>query len=122
MRFLKALVVIMGVLIVIGVAVLAVELYKRSNDPERVAEKAAEKAAAAAVLAAGHGAALGLPQGARIGEILPLGPRLAVKVSLPGGDDRLYLLDPRTGTASALLTTAGPDVLAQMTAQIAEGK
>ncbi len=110
MRFLKALVVIMGVLIVIGVAVISVELYKRMNDPERAAEKAAEKAVAATVSAV-KGTALGLPQGARIGEVLNIGPRLVVKVSLPGGDDRLYLLDPRSGAVSGLLTTGGPEAL-----------
>jgi hypothetical protein len=112
-RVIKALVVIMGVLIIIGVAVLGVELAKRMNDPERAAEKAAEKAAAAAVSlsAGGKGAALGLPQGARIGEVLTVGSRLIVKVSLPSGDDRLYLLDPRSGAASVLLTTGGQDLL-----------
>jgi hypothetical protein len=113
-RFIKALVVIMGVLIIIGVAVLGVELAKRMNDPERAAEKAAEKAATAAAVslsAGGKGAALGLPQGARIGEVLTVGSRLIVKVSLPAGDDRLYLLDPRSGAASVLLTTGGQDLL-----------
>ena len=109
MRFLKALVVIMGVLIVVGVAILAVEIAKRMNDPERAAEKAAEKASA--TIGAVKGTALGLPQGARIGEVLNIGPRLVVKVSVPGGDDRLYLLDPRSGAVSGLLTTGGPEAL-----------
>lgn len=110
MRFIKALVVIMGVMIVVGVAILAVEIAKRMNDPERAAEKAAEKNAVS-LSAGGKGAALGLPQGARIGEVLTVGTRLVVKVSLPAGDDRLYLLDPRAGSASVLLTTGGADVL-----------
>lgn len=114
MRFLKALVVIMGVMIVVGVAILVMELIKRANDPERTSERAAEKAAekaAVSLSAGGKGAALDLPPGARIGEVLAVGSRLVVKVSLPQGDDRLYLLDPRLGAASMLLTTGGVDLL-----------
>lgn len=118
MRFLKALVVVMGVMIVVGVAVLAVEIVKRMNDPERAAERAAERASektAVALSAGGKAAALGLPQGARIGEVLAVGNRLAVKASLPDGDDRLYLLDPRTGTVSLLLTTGDQALLDALT-------
>lgn len=114
MRFIKALVVIMGVMIVIGVAVLVMEIVKRAGSPEKVAEAAAEKAAekaAVSLAAGGKGAALDLPQGARIGEVLSVGSRLVVKVSLPQGDDRLYLLDPRSGAASILLTTGGAALL-----------
>jgi hypothetical protein len=104
-RFLKALIVIMGVLIVIGVTVLCIELVRRMNDPDRQAEKATEKASAASPTGVVRATALGLPTGTRIGEVVVVGNRLVIKISLPAGDDRLYIVDPRTGAASELLTT-----------------
>lgn len=103
MRALKVLIVVMGVLIVVASAVIVVEVINRAGDPERRAAVAEERAAQPAGRTAET--ALDLPSGARIGEMLAIGNRLAFRVSVPEGDDRLYVLDPRTGALTATVTT-----------------
>ncbi|MBK3735960.1 hypothetical protein GAY29_23225 [Azospirillum brasilense] len=104
MQFLKALIVIMGVMIIAGFAFLGVELYKRINDPERRAAMDAERATAAAGRT--EEVTLGLPAGARLGEPVAVGNRVVFRVTIPDAADRLYVMDPRTG-AIALTVTAG---------------
>ena len=84
MRALKVLVIVMGVLIFVGFAVLTGELVRRaflSTD------------APDAPLAAG----VDLPPGAAIAGITSVGGRLAVAISLPDGGGFVYLLNPSTG-------------------------
>lgn len=101
MKALKSAMIVMGVLIVALTAVLVVELIRRANDPERRAQREEERAAAVRPVET----ALGLPDGARMGEPVAVGNRIALRVSVPGGHDRLYLLDPRTGAVQGTLTT-----------------
>lgn len=106
MQFLKALVVLMGVLIIAGFAVIGVELYKRMNDPDRRAAADADRVAAATTAAAKtEEVGLDLPAGARMGDPVPVGNRVLFRVTVPDGADRLYVMDPRSGTITATVTT-----------------
>lgn len=100
MQALKALVIIMGILIVAGFAVIGVELYNRMNDPER-RDGVDRVAAGRSLLEVG----LDLPAGTRIGEMLDVANRVVFRVSVPDGEDRLYILDPRTGAVLSTVTT-----------------
>ncbi len=84
MRFMKALVIGMGVLIVVATTVLIVLIVHRLTGPPAVAP-----AAAGPVL-------LDVPSGTRIVTIAPAGDRLAVQLQ-GGGPDRVLLVDPRSG-------------------------
>ncbi len=105
MQILKALVVIMGVLILAGFTYLGVELYKRMSDPNRASLTG--PATTTTVIDRPAEVTLDVPAGARIGEMLAVGNRVLFKVTLPQGPDRLYLIDPRTGAVTATVI-AGP--------------
>jgi hypothetical protein len=101
---LKALVGILGVLIVIGTAVVIGtvihRLYARSDAPSM----APLAVPAAPALPAGV-VAPSLAPGEHIAGIAAAGGRIAVWVSGPHGD-RLLLIDPASGQTSVLLRTA----------------
>lgn len=103
MQILKALVVIMGVLIIAGFTFLGVELYKRASDPTRAAQQAADADRAAPAREAAD-VTLDVPSGSRIGDIVVVGNRVLFKVTLPQGPDRLYVIDPRNGAVTATVT------------------
>jgi len=103
-RVLKAALIIMGVFILAGYAYLGVEVVKRfSRHASEPAREAPEERPIPPV--AGGVAALGLPAGARIGDLVPAGARVVFKVTVPDGADTLYILDPRTGGVSPAVTT-----------------
>lgn len=107
MQILKALVVIMGVLIVAGFGFLGVELYKRMTDPNRAVPQAGDSDRPAP----GRDPAdvtLDVPAGSRIGEIVAVNNRVLFKVTLPSGLDRLYVMDPRNGAVTATITAGKP--------------
>ena len=79
MRAMMAAVIGMGVLIVLGVAVLAVTVVRRLSVAPMTT---------AAVLAE--------PDGTHMASLAPAGDRLAVLLQ-GGGPDRILLLDPHTG-------------------------
>ena len=88
MRALKYLTIGMGVLIILGTAVLVATVLKRSNGTG-----AAPVVASAPLVAA---VVLDEPAGTRIVGIAAVQDRLAVQLQ-GGGVDRVLLLDPRTG-------------------------
>ncbi|RJF80907.1 hypothetical protein D3877_11755 [Azospirillum cavernae] len=104
MQILKALVVIMGVLIIAGFAVLGVELYKRMSDPNRAAAQAIDSERATPSSRDPIDVTLDVPVGSRIAETLVLGNRVLLKVTLPQGLDRLYVVDPRNGAVTATIS------------------
>ena len=83
MRFLKVLVIVMGVLIVVATTVLVVLIARRIGG-------------APSVSAATASTVLDEPAGTRIVGIAAAGDRLAVQLQ-GGGADRVVLLDPRSG-------------------------
>ncbi|HTI84476.1 MAG TPA: DUF6476 family protein [Acetobacteraceae bacterium] len=85
MRFLKALVIGMGVLIVVATTVLIVLIAHRLTGPPVSAP-----AVAGPVL-------LDEPAGTRILTIATAGDRLAVQLQ-GGGPDRVLLVDPKSGS------------------------
>jgi Family of unknown function (DUF6476) len=103
LRGLKALVGILGVLIVIGTAVVIGtvihRLYARSDAPSMA------PLAVPAAPALPTGLAPTLAPGEHIAGIAASGGRIAVWVSGPHGD-RLLLIDPVSGQTSELLRTA----------------
>ena len=87
MRFMKALVIGMGVLIVVATTVLIVLIVHRLAGPPVMAP-----ATAGPVL-------LDEPAGTRIVTIAPAGDRLAVQLQ-GGGPDRVLLVDPKSGAVT----------------------
>ncbi len=88
MKALKAAVIGMGVLIVLGTVTLVVVAVDRT----------------ATAPAPGHLAArLAVPAGSRIVGIAALGPRLAIALH-GGGPDRVVLIDPATGHQAGRIT------------------
>jgi hypothetical protein len=95
MRALKVLVVVMGVLLLAGVAVVIVTIMTRL----------AQHPAATAPAAAMEGrpvpfgtTTLALPAGARVIEMQSAGRRLALHLRHADGSEALLILDPDTGT------------------------
>jgi hypothetical protein len=111
---LKAVVGIMGVLIVLGTAVvvgtIVHRLYANAQRPSMAAgvvpppEGSVPPAGASVGTPAGAPALL--PAGAHIAGIAAAGDGVAVWISGPGGD-QLWLVDPRTGAHDVLVTAAG---------------
>ena len=86
MRMLKALVIGMGILIVIGSAVIVVKIAQRG-----IGESAAN----------GDGpvtpTTIALPAGARVIETALDGDRIALRIALEDGGERVMIIDTRSG-------------------------
>ena len=95
MRFLKALVIGMGVLIVVATTVLIVLIVHRLTGPRALPPVAA------------RAAVLEEPTGTRIVTIAAVGDRLAVQLQ-GGGPDRVLLVDPQTGSVVGRLALREP--------------
>jgi hypothetical protein len=95
MRALKAAVVVMGVLIVVGTVVLMVGIARRSSSP--VAAVPAWPASVSAVLDE--------PEGTRITGVVAVRDRLAVQLQ-GGGVDRVVLVDAVTGAVAGRISLA----------------
>ena len=103
-----ALVIFMGVLIVVGLGLLAYGVYREMGTEPPVAQTAAASPTAPALApplgnaetatgSAPFSAALGLPAGSTVKAVAEAAGRLAVTVTLPGGEERILLLDPSNG-------------------------
>ncbi len=90
MRALTALTIVMGVLIVAGVAVLATALVYKAGAP------AASTAWAAS---------LDEPEGTSVSGLAQAGASLAIALR-GGGADRVVLVDPRTGRVAGRLSVS----------------
>ncbi len=86
MRTLKALVIGMGILIVVGTAVIAVMIARRGGDVGPASGGASMTPARIA-----------LPAGARVIETALDGDRIALRIALTGGGERVMIIDARTG-------------------------
>ena len=83
MRALKVLVIVMGVLIVAGTAVVIVTVAKRVSQAGRTAPVAAS---------------LTLPAGCSVAEMTTIGDRLALRLEGAGDCRQILLVDPATGS------------------------
>ncbi len=90
MRGLKALVIGMGILIVIGLAVVVVTIAKRTSDRSG---GGADTAPTGRVFATD----VAIPAGARVVETTADGGRVLVRLALPGGKSRILVIDAATG-------------------------
>lgn len=100
MRALKALVIVMGVLIVIGLGVVVVTIVKRSA---RLADSSSTTSFGRTDVA--------VPPGSRVVETAVDGHRLVLRLTLADGRDRLLVVDLRTGREAGTidLTPRPPD-------------
>lgn len=98
-RALKAVVIGMGVLILVLAAVMIGELFRR-------AFLAGDGGTAMPVEARTVG--LDLPAGARVTALAATEDRVVVHAVLPGGEDRLFILDPESATITAIVVPAAP--------------
>lgn len=98
MQALKALVIIMGVLIVLGTTVVVVTIYNRLNSggTERGATERAAGPASPTPASFGT-ATVALPDGCRASEMVPGGDRLLLRLGGGPGCDGILVLDLNTG-------------------------
>jgi len=101
MQALKALLVIMGVIIVAGFAFIGWEVYKRATDPNHPRSFARKEQAVPGQVPVRPA----LPAGSRIGQIQPVGTRVVYHVTLPDGTEQIHVLDPRSGEVTVPVTT-----------------
>ena len=86
MRGLKALVIVMGVLILAGTAVVIATIARRVSQSGSPAGPVA--------------ATLRLPPGCRVAEMTPIGDRLALRLDGDGDCRQILLVDPGTGAVT----------------------
>ncbi len=91
LQVLKAIVVIMGVLIVFGVIGMFVGLMYKME-----ADKGFQPTT------------LELPSGARLLEMAGVGDRLILRAVLPDGVERLLVIDPKRGRTVGVMDVARP--------------
>lgn len=114
MQALKALVIFMGVVIVIGVAVVGVTIYNRMNRlgeaaPTSEAPSAAPSAAVTDVpLPAFGDMSVKLPEGCRVIEMVPAGDRLLLRLGSLPRCNRILVVDLATGTQLGSIDLAPP--------------
>jgi hypothetical protein len=127
MRALKALVVIMGVIIVAGVAVVGITIFNRLSKPASVPAPVVATAPAPppAAMTMPIGAplpqqfdrkfgdtTLAIPAGARVSDFSASGDRLVLRVVTPDQEQRLVVVDLISGMVlgTIKLTAGGADV------------
>ena len=90
MRALKILVAVMGVMLVVGLAVVVATIIHRATQRQATAPAASS--------AAGFGhMSVTLPAGARVVEMRDAGGRLVLRLQRADGVETLLILDPATG-------------------------
>ena len=100
-RLLKIVVIALGVLMLAAGVGVVVGLTRNFNAiSARTAPPAPAAVEAAAPPMAVGERALTLPKGARLIDVVPAGARLALRVELATGAERLILLDPATGAVA----------------------
>lgn len=102
MQALKALVIVLGVMIVAGIAVIGVTIYHRAtnlvNSPVPGSTEPAVRTGFGPGFGPGFGrVALDLPPGSRVVEMTAEGDRLILRLRLADGGRRILILDMATG-------------------------
>jgi len=92
MRALKALVIFLGILILIGAGIVGITIYKRASGKIEVALESAP----AAKQTFGN-RTVALPQGAHLDDVAAADGRLILRLRLADGTPRLLILDLETG-------------------------
>lgn len=99
MRALKAATIVMGVLILLGTAVVIATIVKRATAPAPAGSAGVVPAAAA------FATVLREPAGTEITGLAAVGESIALSLH-GGGPDRVVLIDPRTGDTQGRVTLA----------------
>lgn len=99
MRALKALVIILGIVIVVGTTVLVTVIIQRGS--RLAGAPASAPAATAGPAKAGASHALALPAGAKVLESRLGEGRVLLRAALPDGGEALFVFDAATGKAVA---------------------
>ncbi len=98
MQALKALVIVLGVVIVAGIAVIGVTIYQRAMAPADSPGPGSTEPAVRTGLGPGFGkVALDLPAGSRIVEMMAEDDRLILRLRLADGGRQILILDMATG-------------------------
>ena len=106
MQALKALVIIMGVLIVVGTTVVVVTIYNRMNRPGEGVVGGGDAAPSAAMPAVAPPlaapsefapATVAVPDGCRVIEMVPAGERLLLRLGSISRCSRILVLDLNSG-------------------------
>lgn len=97
MKALNIAVVVMGVMIVVGLAVIAVTIVKRLGGASEPPPAIALPVVPGGPLSAFDPATVPLPPGTRLQRIVPAGDRLVLHMTGEGGKDVLMVLDMAGG-------------------------
>lgn len=97
MKALNIAVVVMGVMIVVGLAMIAVTIVKRLGGAAEPAPAIAAPYMPHVPLTGFDPATVPLPPGARLRQIVPAGDRLVLHMAGEGGKDVLMVLDMAGG-------------------------
>ena len=102
MQVLKTLVIVLGVMIVAGIAVIGVTIYHRATNPVNSPVPPSAKPSTEPAVRTGPGpgfgkVALDLPPGSRIVETTAEGDRLILRLRLADGGWQILILDMATG-------------------------
>lgn len=101
MRALKAVVIVLGVLILAGTTILVVTIIRRA---QRLGEPRPVEITAPVGPPRGFDTArVKLPPGSEVVETRAAGERLVLRVRLPGGEERLILLDMGSGAVTGTI-------------------
>lgn len=115
MQALKALVIFMGVVIVIGVAVVGVTIYNRMNKLGGTAPEPAPAASSASAPPIDLGAysfgekRVPLPEGCRVIEMVPAGDRLLLRLGSLPRCNRILVIDLATGAQLGAIDLSLPE-------------
>lgn len=103
--YLKIVVIVLGVMIAAGVAVIGVKLAEKSDE---LAERSGDAAGAAEeATAAPARRGLGLPAGAQVRRMAVGEGRLVLAVAVPGTGERIVIVDLRDGRMVAAIALEG---------------
>ncbi len=106
MRLIKFSLIVMGLLIIAGFAFVGYVSYQRMTGLGTFAKPSSQAgiqgalADLSALTTTPATTALGLPDDARVEEIEEVGSHAVLLIRQPGANDRLYFIDPRTGSVT----------------------
>lgn len=109
MRLLKAAVIVMGLLIVAGLVVIWLKIYRNATEVGEAVDSALAEPAATGAVAPPRLTALGLPEGSRVQSMTTAENRLILHVRVPGDTERIVIIDLRSGAlVGEFALEAGP--------------